>query len=323
LEREDKLDQDTWEMYLNDLKSRSFYPTVNLLDGGSSMNPAFKTVFEKAKLRYDHFHIIKNIKELLRFLKNKGESAVTLALKYFGKFSKKDTTDNTTLWDVTSMDMKNCEDIYFKTSTLLTWMQYDILQLPAPNPSIRSELFDFIIEELKKVVGKHPHRIADIITTLSNQKDSLIDVAESLNTQLFKDIAIKHGVSLDTVWDICYFNRYKLTSQEYQLQSLALDEKLGDKFDLIEDDVLNCIDTTYRTSSVIENFNSRLRPYIDARKGFKSNRYSFIQFMLNHLPFKRSANPEHQGRLAAEIFTGKDLPEWTELLNLKRFKRVA
>jgi hypothetical protein len=40
------------------------------------------------------------------------------------------------------MDMKNCEDIYFKTSTLLTWMQYDILQLPAPNQSIRSELFD-------------------------------------------------------------------------------------------------------------------------------------------------------------------------------------
>ena len=66
----------------------------------------------------------------------------------------------------------------------------------------------------------------------------------------FKDIAIKHDVSLDTVWDIRYFSRYKLSS----LQSLALDAELGDAFDLIEDDVLNCIDTTYRTSSVIERF---------------------------------------------------------------------
>ena len=322
LEREDKLDQYTWEMYLEDLKSRKFYPTVNLLDGGTSMNPAFKTVFEKAKLRYDHFHIIQTINELLRFFKNKNESAVTLALKCFEKLSRKDTPDNQTQWDVASMNMKNYEDIYFKTSTLLTWMQYDILQLPASNPSIRSELFDFIIEELNKVAAKHPHRIIDIITTLNNQKDSLLDVAKSLNTQ-FENIAIKHGVSLDTVWDICYFSRYKLNSQEYQLQSLALDAELGDTFDLIEDEVLNCMDTTYRTSSVIENFNSRLRPYIDARKGFKSNRYSFIQFMLNHLPFKRSANPEHEGKSAAEIFTGKDLPEWTEYLNLTRFKRAA
>jgi len=134
LEREDKLDQGTWEMYLDDLKSRKFYPTVNLLDGGTSMNPAFKTVFEKAKLRYDHFHIIKSIKELLRFLKNKKESAVTLALKCFEKLSRKDTSDNQTQWDVASMNMKNYEDIYFKTSTLLTWMQYDILGMAQKPP---------------------------------------------------------------------------------------------------------------------------------------------------------------------------------------------
>ena len=113
------------------------------------------------------------------------------------------------------MGMKNYEDIYFRTSTLLTWMQYDILQLPASKPSIRSELFDFIIEELNKVADKHPHRITDIITTLNNNKDSLLDVAKSLNTQ-FENIAIKHGVSLDTVWDISYFSRYKLNSTEYQ-----------------------------------------------------------------------------------------------------------
>lgn len=45
--------------------------------------------------------------------------------------------------------------------------------------------------------------------------------------------------------------------------------------------------------------------------------------MLNHLPFKRAANPEHKGKSVAEIFSGKDLPGWTELMNLKRFKRIA
>ncbi len=116
-------------------------------------------------------------------------------------------------------------------------------------------------------------------------------------------------------------NTTRKTIYKYKDQAVTA---IGNHFDNLKDDeVLNCIATTYRTSSVIENLNSRLRPYIEARKGFKSNRHSFIQFMLNHLPFQRSVNPNHKGKSPAEIFTGKELPEWTELLGLKRFKRAA
>ena len=45
LEREDKLDQYTWEMYLEDLKSRKFYPTVNLLDGSYSQSVEYFIYF--------------------------------------------------------------------------------------------------------------------------------------------------------------------------------------------------------------------------------------------------------------------------------------
>lgn len=322
LEREDKLDQSVWELYLEDLKTRGYYPEVNVLDGGTAMNPAYNVVFAETSLRYDHFHILKSIKELLRFLKNKKESATTYALNCFNKLSKKAHEDNKALWEASSADMEHYESVHSKSSTLLTWLQYDVLQLPAVNPDDRSSLFDFIVDALSLVAAEHPHRVSDLIVTLKNQKSSLLDASESLNTQ-FKIIADNHKVSLDTVWGICYLARFDFTSRAYHLQSLELDERLGETFDLIEDEVLKCIATTYRTSSVIENFNSRLRPYIDARKGFKSNRYSFIQFMLNHLPFQRSANPKHKGKSPAEIFTGKELPEWTELLGLKRFKRAA
>ena len=322
LEREDNLNQGVWEMYLEDLKTRGYYPKVNILDGGTAMNPAYNVVFTKSSLRYDHFHILKTIKEVLRFLKNKKESAETYALKCLNRFTKKTTEENQTLYEVASNDMSHYENVHANASNLLTWMQYDVLQLPAANPSDRSDLFEFIIDELQLVAKEHPHRISDLITTFKNQKTSLLDVAESLNTQ-FQAIAETHKVPLDTVWRICYLARFDFTSRAYNLQSLELDAQLGDTFDLIEDEVLHCIATTYRTSSVIENLNSRLRPYIDARKGFKSNRYSFIQFMLNHLPFQRSANPNHKGKSPAEIFTGNELPEWTELLGLKRFKRAA
>jgi hypothetical protein len=286
------------------------------------MNPAYSVVFTKNSLRYDHFHIIKTIKEYLRFLKNKMKSAETYALKCLNKLTKKKTGKNLKSYNVAYNSMNHYEDVHANVSTLLTWMQYDVLHLHAGNPSDRSELFDFIVNELQLIAIIDPHRISGLITTLKNQKGNLLDVAESLNTH-FKRIAATHNVSLETVWGICCLTRLSLTSTSYNLQSLELDEQLGDTFDIIEDEVLHCIDTTYRTSSVIENLNSRLRPYIDARKGFKSNRYSFIQFMLNHLPFQRSGKPNDKGKSPAEIFTGHKLPEWTELLGLKRFKRAA
>jgi hypothetical protein len=89
-------------------------------------------------------------------------------------------------------------------------------------------------------------------------------------------------------------NTTRKTIYKYKDQAVTA---IGNHFDNLKDDeVLNCIATTYRTSSVIENLNSRLRPYIDARKGFKSNRHSFIQFMLNHLPSVKDQVKHEGGR---------------------------
>jgi len=89
LEREDYLDHSVWEMYLDDLKERGYSPAVNVLDGGSEMNLAYENIFEKTTLRYDHFHIIKTIKELLRFLKNKCKSTYNEALNRHKRFLNK------------------------------------------------------------------------------------------------------------------------------------------------------------------------------------------------------------------------------------------
>ncbi len=322
LEREDDLNHDVWEMYLNELKEHGYSPQVNVLDGGPEMNLAYKNLFPETTLRYDHFHIIKTIKELLRFLKNKCKSSNTEALKCYKEFIK-NTSDNTkSAMEAAEKQVVFYEDVYVNAKTLLNWLQYDVLQLPAAKPTVRAMLFDFIVEGLEDLAKKHPHRISALITTLKNNKSSLLDVASSLNIQ-FQIIADEYHISIDTVWNVCYLARFDINAPNYHMQAIKLEKQLGDKFDCIEDKVLSCIATTYRTSSVIENLNSRLRPFLDKRKGFKSKRYSLIQFMLNHLPLQRSANPKHKGKSTAEIFVKKDLPDWMSLLGLPRFKQAA
>ena len=91
----------------------------------------------------------------------------------------------------------------------------------------------------------------------------------------------------------------------------------------IEDEILLAIASVHRSSSLIENFNSRLRSYLDPRKGFKKSRYALIQFALNHLPFERSIHEKLVGHSPAEVFTQTDHIDFLSLLDLQRFKKAA
>ena len=317
LELEDTLNEDVWTMHLQELKTKGYNPETNTMDGGTSMVAAYESTYPETMLKYDHFHIIKDFKEAIQCLKKKYDSATTKAIKAYGNYNISDMQ-----YRQLRQDMCFYRDLYKTTKTLLDWMQYDVLQLAASMPSIRSELFDFIINELQKIAEDHPQRITAIITKLRNQKDKLLAVTNELNVR-FSKVAIKYKVSLNDVWDICYLSRYSAKQDTYHIQAIDLETRLGEQFDCIEDEVLTCMKNTYRTSSVIENFYSRLRPYIDPRKGFKSKRYDLILFMLNHLRFKRSKHKEHVGKSAAELYTQSKLPTWIEMLGLQSFKRAA
>ena len=243
-------------------------------------------------------------------------------LTAYKKRIKNESDDTKSSWEAAETETLLYKEVYTQAEILLNWLQYDVLQLPAAPPAQRSMLFDFIIDELEQLAKKHPHRIKALITTLKNQKGSLLNVVEALNIQ-FAEIAKEHNVSIDTVWDICYLARFDINAPNYHIQAAELEQQLGELFDCIEDKVLNCIATTYRTSSVIENLNSRLRPFLDKRKGFKSKRYALIQFMLNHIPFQRTANPLHKGKCAAELFVKHEVFDWMTLLGLTKFKRAA
>jgi len=166
-------------------------------------------------------------------------------------------------------------------------LQYDVLQLAGHPPAERALLFDFIVSEMTVLSERHPHRIDDIVTTLKAQRNALLDVANELNDK-FTRIATKYSISLDIIWAICYIARYALDGFKYCEKSSELEALMSEKYDEVEDEVLRVLEETHRCSSMIENFNSRLRPYLDKRKFLSQKRLALIQFYLNHKPFMRS-----------------------------------
>jgi hypothetical protein len=90
--------------------------------------------------------------------------------------------------------------------------------------------------------------------------------------------------------------------------------QLGSKFDAVQAAVDVVTRTTVRASSLVENFNSRLRNYFFLRRPLGPDYLALLQFYLNHHKLARSEYPERKGKTPAEVLTGKPHAHWLELL---------
>lgn len=320
----DDRDHQTWGIHLLDLQDRGYAPDVAILDGAKGLVKGHEVALPETKLRHDHFHCIMNMKDCGKFLKNKEASAATSAMKLYKKsISAKNEEKKKEYSEEFAVVLSGCTDaekIHESFKTLSSWLQYDVLQLAGHPPTERALLFDFIVSEMTTLAERHPHRIDDIVTMLKTQRNALLDVANELNDK-FTKIATRHSLSIDVIWAICYIARYALDGFKYFEKSSELEALIGTKYDEVEDEVLRILEETHRCSSMVENFNSRLRPYLDKRKFISQKRLALIQFYLNHKPFMRSKHERLKNKSPAEALTGKAHKPYLEMLGFRFSQR--
>jgi hypothetical protein len=69
---------------------------------------------------------------------------------------------------------------------------------------------------------------------------------------------------------------------------------------------------TPRSSSLLENFNSRLRTYFTLRRHLGNAYLDLLRFFLNHRCFMRSRCAERHGKSPREVITGQGHPHWLD-----------
>ena len=78
---------------------------------------------------------------------------------------------------------------------------------------------------------------------------------------------------------------------------------------------------TPRSSSLVENLNSRLRNYFTLRRHLGSAYLDLLRFFLNHRRFMRSEHAERVGKSPAELLNGSEHAHWLGLLGFERFSQ--
>jgi hypothetical protein len=118
------------------------------------------------------------------------------------------------------------------------------------------------------------------------------------------------------VREACILHRLPTTSTAYWHGWNRLRTNTGDKFIALFDAVRLALAQTPRSSSLVENPNSRLRNYFTLRRHLAGSYLSLLQFFLNHRRFVRSQRAERKGKSPREVMTGHAHPHWLALLGL-------
>ena len=109
---------------------------------------------------------------------------------------------------------------------------------------------------------------------------------------------------------------------EYAGSEYAGSEYAGEaEFERLYPSVEKRLSSIIRSSSMVENTNSRLRPFFDAARGqINQNRLNLIRFYLNHKVFQRG---RRKGKTPAQMLYGKNAASehWLSILQAKQTEK--
>lgn len=326
LSEEESRDNETWAIHLWDLEKQGFNPERTIADCGEGLRLGQKLAMPNTPCDADNFHMIQSLIDMRRFFRNRLASASSHFDKMDSKFKKarKVYSRKKLYYKLTlaKQALQKMQSLSGSVDILVSWMQHDVLTKAGGAPAERSEMFAFIVNEFEKLEKIHPHRIRQIRVALQNQCHLLLAFVKVLDKK-FTSISKQFNQPREIIWKMCELQRCEHGSITYECRSLPLHQALGGGYEKIEGAVICAMETTERTSSIVENFNSRLRPYFFLRKEIGNNYLELLKFYLNHTPFLRSERIEKVGKSAAELLFGKPHPHWLELLGFKRFNWAA
>jgi len=319
LAAERRRDADTWGVHLLDAAEQGLRPDYTIADAGQGLRAGQRAAWGDTPCHGDVFHIQHQCESLATTLSRLATGATSRRKTLQAQTTRTGQRDPDHEFAAHLERARQAETRAHQLArdirTLVQWLSHDVLALAGPALATRQELFDFIVAELAAREPEDARRIRPVRVALQNQRDDLLAFAGVLDAKLAA-IAQAHANSGPLVRDACMLHRLPTTSPAYWQRWNRLRARIGGKFHALFAAVSRAMADTPRSSSLVENLNSRLRSYFTLRRHLGGSYLDLLRFFLNHRRFLRSRRAERQGKSPRELMTGQGHPHWLTLLGL-------
>jgi hypothetical protein len=312
-------DADTRGVHLLDASRQGLKPEYTIADAGQGLRAGQKAARGDTPCNGDVFHIQHQYEGLANTLSRLAKGARSRRQKLedrIGRGGKRRPDGEPGIQlDLARQTAARASWLARDIRTLTQWLSHDVPALAGPDLATRQILFDFIVDELTRCEPEDARRIRPVRVALQNQRDDLLAFAGVLDGKLAA-IAESQCIAEPLVREACVLHRLPSTSCAYWQGWNRLRTKMGSKFHALFEAVSRALAQTPRSSSLVENLNSRLRTYFTLRRHLGGPYLSLLQFFLNHRRFMRSQRAERNGKSPRELMTGQSHPHWLTLLGL-------
>jgi hypothetical protein len=310
-------DADTWAVALLELEEQGLKLESSVADGGKGIRAGQRLVWPQVPCDYDHFHALQETERLATFLENRAYSQMNAREQLERQMNRARLSGqgrklSQRLGQVRQQETEAIE-LADDVAWLLQWLREDILPPRGPDFVTRMELLNWVVDELRLRESRCPHRLAPVRKLLENHRQELLAYVKRLDDNL-AGLAREFDVStaaVRAVWNLEYLDA---TSPKYGLEATALRSRLGSKFYGLQQAIPALRSVTFRSSSWVENINSRLRNYFFLRRQIGPDYLELLQFYFNHHPYVRSAVAARVGKSPTQLLSGEPHPHWLTLL---------
>jgi hypothetical protein len=317
-------DAETWGIHLLDLAEQGLHPDYAVADGGRGLRAGQVLAWPGVPCHGDVFHGLRELTRLNAVLERRAYAAIAQrdALEQRMQKAKQHRQGRALSQRLARARAREASALRLadEVHTLSGWMHHDILALAGPDAPTRQALYDFVMESLQALETLDAPRLRPVRQRLASQRDALLAFATRLD-QALDALAQRFAVPVFRLRQVLALQELAPTRPTYWSQVAALQHSLHGQFYVIDQTLREMRHRLHRASSLVENFNSRLRSYFFLRRQIGPQYLDLLRFFLNHSPFSRSQHPERVGKTPAELLNAQAHPHWLELLGFTRFQR--
>lgn len=323
LAQEPSRDATTWGVHLLDLLARGLDVDHTIADAGKGLRAGQAEAWPGKACWGDVFHAEREAGKATIYLENRALGRISELDKLERKMerAKKRAKGQAFSKDLALARQREAQAVQLADDMRLLagWLHDDVLCFNGPETSVRRDLFDFIVFEMKAREHLAPHRIAPVRTALENQRDDLLAFAEAIDQQI-KKIAHQHQAPVGLVREAFELLQLSPSAAHRWELDARLWTALGQRYHAISQELAQLRHDIVRASSMVENLNSRLRCYFFLRHEVGPDYLELLRFFLNHHRYPRSRQ-DRAGKSPAEILAGKTLPHWLEQFGFALFRQ--
>lgn len=309
---------ETWSLELEICKEQSLAPLTANADGGLGLRKAMREVFPQVPCDSDVFHALKDITEVLGYVERKACGALSAVEETQKKMEKnRHKGKKASQFSRKLGSQSHRAEILMHThdtlETIYKFLRDDVLQFNELPFKARHELFFWLMGEIKAIEENYK-KLPALRKKLENQAETLLAPFQRLDQEVI-DLAAETDIPIESLRGMIAPLKKQQDSIEYEMAYAEKANELGEeKADRVVERMLGILGHAYRTSSAIENFNSKLRTYFNYRREIGHGFLELFRFYHNHSAILRSRKEERVGKSPAEILTGKPHEYWLAML---------